>query len=707
MAKNVTSLTLETLQTLDGTENVVMFDSAEGKRATLTTLSDYALKKHRSSGMDETIYDQGESLKQEITELKTAVGSPLVANTASEMTDQTKIYVYTGTETGYTAGHWYYYNGTEWADGGVYQAAAVATDKTLTQSDVAADAKAAGDALATKATPAQIDSKISANIDSTLSTTGKAADAKATGDSLAEKASSSGMVDMAKSLVGGKYTSDKQPYHFRKSPSGGAKDEVIVGGSLAWNQLCNGSSVTVQSGHKYIAKISGAFSIGASTGTAITGLTSGTDMVIDLTACFGSTIADYIYSLETANAGAGVAFVKRYIDLDTYHPYDAGSIQSVEGLVSHDVVGKNLLDYDDVCSWKFNNNFIFRNSGDKLSVLIADSTAEANETQFLSLQEGTYTLSVSNPVRIQVAWGKVKNVDIYNTKQVTFTLDKRQDDIHVKFIATSYPYDLGNVQLELGSTATPYEPYEKHSYPLDSDVVLRGVPKLVTDHIEFDGDKYYSDGTVERRYGVVDLGTLNWSYESDVFRLNSYIGAKNETNMYAIANIICPKYPTVSQATMGLQGTDIVIAGLNWSNGIRVCDSAYTDATSFKTAMSGIYLLYELATPTTETATPFQSPMIVGATEEYISDSVVPVGHESKYYEDVAKKVNGLPKDFSTLIAPTEVSFTATRNYSVGSYLIVKNQLYKVTSAISSDGTITPNSNVTATTIMAEILALA
>ena len=46
-----------------------------------------------------------------------ASGSPLVANSVSEMTDTSRIYVNT------TNGHWYYYNGTNWSDGGVYQAA--------------------------------------------------------------------------------------------------------------------------------------------------------------------------------------------------------------------------------------------------------------------------------------------------------------------------------------------------------------------------------------------------------------------------------------------------------------------------------------------------------------------------------------------------------------------------------------------------------
>lgn len=78
---------------------------------------------------------------------KTAVGSPLRASTAAAMTDVTKIYVYTGSETGYTSGHWYYYDGAAWADGGVYNSTALETDKTLSVSDMAADAKVTGDEI--------------------------------------------------------------------------------------------------------------------------------------------------------------------------------------------------------------------------------------------------------------------------------------------------------------------------------------------------------------------------------------------------------------------------------------------------------------------------------------------------------------------------------------------------------------------------------
>ena len=71
-------------------------------------------------------------------------GSPLVAATAAAMTDTNKVYVYTGSETGYTAGNWYHYDGTNWVSGGVYNSAAVNTDETLSVSGMAADSAKVG-----------------------------------------------------------------------------------------------------------------------------------------------------------------------------------------------------------------------------------------------------------------------------------------------------------------------------------------------------------------------------------------------------------------------------------------------------------------------------------------------------------------------------------------------------------------------------------
>lgn len=79
---------------------------------------------------------------------KSAVGAPLSASRAAAMTDTSKIYVYTGSESGYTAGNWYYYDGSAWTSGGVYNSTAFETDTTLSIAGAAADAKEVGDEFA-------------------------------------------------------------------------------------------------------------------------------------------------------------------------------------------------------------------------------------------------------------------------------------------------------------------------------------------------------------------------------------------------------------------------------------------------------------------------------------------------------------------------------------------------------------------------------
>ena len=89
-----------------------------------------------------------------IAELQTRIsqianGSPTPVATVAEMTDESAVYLYTGSETGYTAGNWYYYNGTAWTSGGIYGGATTST--TFNQHGVPADDFAVGEALAEKA----------------------------------------------------------------------------------------------------------------------------------------------------------------------------------------------------------------------------------------------------------------------------------------------------------------------------------------------------------------------------------------------------------------------------------------------------------------------------------------------------------------------------------------------------------------------------
>lgn len=90
-------------------------------------------------------YNSTTNVKQAISQ---ASGHATTANTAADMTDTTRIYVYTGSESGYTAGNWYYYDGSAWVSGGQYtDGVQFETDTTLSVSGKAADAEVVGDEL--------------------------------------------------------------------------------------------------------------------------------------------------------------------------------------------------------------------------------------------------------------------------------------------------------------------------------------------------------------------------------------------------------------------------------------------------------------------------------------------------------------------------------------------------------------------------------
>jgi hypothetical protein len=76
--------------------------------------------------------------KADITYVDTKISSitsssPKPVSLVANMTDTTKTYVYTGSENGYTSGNWYYYNGSAWTSGGVYQATALGDGMILSK----------------------------------------------------------------------------------------------------------------------------------------------------------------------------------------------------------------------------------------------------------------------------------------------------------------------------------------------------------------------------------------------------------------------------------------------------------------------------------------------------------------------------------------------------------------------------------------------
>lgn len=140
-----------------------MADKTIGELVSATTIGDSDLFVLQQDGVAKNItgetvanyiYAASGATKEEIDELlelfpaiKATYGAPLVASTVADMTDHTHVYVYTGSETGYTSGNWYYWDGSAWVSGGIYNSTAFTTDKTLTIPGAAADAAVIGGAI--------------------------------------------------------------------------------------------------------------------------------------------------------------------------------------------------------------------------------------------------------------------------------------------------------------------------------------------------------------------------------------------------------------------------------------------------------------------------------------------------------------------------------------------------------------------------------
>lgn len=361
----------------------------------------------------------------------------------------------------------------------------------------------------------------------------------------------------------------------------------------------------------------------------------------DLTAMFGTAVADAVYAMEQANAGSGVAWFKAQYPLD-YYEYDAGTLKSVEGLQSHDMVGFNQWDEE----WELGS---------------ISNTTGVNETSNSRIRSKNYIPVIAGATYYILHPGTTARVLYYDASKTfikasaTFSLSKEftiPDNTHyIRFWQTETTYN-NDICINLSWSGTrngEYEPYVKHSYPLDSSLTLRGIPKWGTDGMYYDGDTYESDGTVTRKYGIVDLGTLNWGYNTNYTYfsapITSMITQPDKSNY--IPNIKCAKYITYQNDLNAVTANhpDKTISSRPVAQTIYVKDSAYTDATAFKTAMSGVMLVYELATPTTETAEPYTNPQIVDdfGTEEYVTTGKVAVGHETKYMQNLRDKLQHLP----------------------------------------------------------------
>ena len=188
-----------------------------------------------------------------------------------------------------------------------------------------------------------------------------------------------------------------------------------------------------------------------------------------------------------------------------------------------------------------------------------------------------------------------------------------------------------------------YEPYWSRTLNLPiSTYFPDGMKSAGNTHDEITKDK------AVKRIGVVDLGTLSWDF-NDNYDANFMI-ASLPTVLEETLNMVCAKAykPLGSLNEVLIQDKSMVAI----SGTVRIRDDAYTDAATFKSAMSGVMLYYELAEPIETTITPpldLTYKVADFGTEESIADGKsTPFNGIIKYSDDFTRGLVNMPKNYDT-----------------------------------------------------------
>ena len=101
-------------------------------------------------------------------------------------------------------------------------------------------------------------------------------------------------------------------------------------------------------------------------------------------------------------------------------------------------------------------------------------------------------------------------------------------------------------------------------------------------------------GYIVKGTGMVNLGSLQWAYDARYNNPQFYAEVPNKA---VNDNVLCAKYTTYVNGGWDTNENKTIVCSTTDTN-VIIVDSAYTDVASFKSAMQGTMLYYELAEPT-------------------------------------------------------------------------------------------------------------
>lgn len=148
-------------------------------------------------------------------------------------------------------------------------------------------------------------------------------------------------------------------------------------------------------------------------------------------------------------------------------------------------------------------------------------------------------------------------------------------------------------------TMPAYAPYHSNAYPIPEAIkALSGYgwsAGTARNWVDYENKKYY------QCVQSVDLGTLAWLYRPEqqrFYAIADSITGKFSESFGIVPNIIVAKYDTVCFNDITTKIDNMKASAVKTANDfISIRNTAYTDAATFKQAMQGVILYYELEKP--------------------------------------------------------------------------------------------------------------
>lgn len=256
---------------------------------------------------------------------------------------------------------------------------------------------------------------------------------------------------------------------------------------------------------------------------------------------------------------------------------------------------------------------------------------------------------------------------------------------------------LNHVQINLGASALPYEPFQGQTLPInwqtEAGTIYNGMITLNEDE---------SVDLVDNGISV-DLGTLTFSEYGDHCWCSTIAGVKRMSNSADQVLLACDSYKILTPRSILNSGQDKCVWMYGSTNNARLVIrnddyiiEGHYDMSAFQASLVGVYAVFIRDTNRTYHFDNIgQLYTFLGTNNVWIDTGAIT---ECDYPADTKLYIDGLTEPDEDMIADGLIAS--------GKYFTVNNQLYLSTAQIAAGAQIIPGSNCTATNLVEALNAL-